>query len=124
MTPNQSDVASLADRLSQSGDTSLSDADRQLVVSALRELATSQDLITRQSLLLASFDADAASIERDCRQALSAIDARLTTPPASAGYDFAAAAAARSELGQRIRDAGSLAQVLTAALTFAARFVG
>lgn len=109
----------LIDRLLDPTDnTPLSPTERELLIAALRELATSQTLIARQGLLLESFGSDQRALEAGVRAAVAEASGAAGAPAPDSGFDHARSKQARDELTRRVRDAATLRDLLVAAVTF------
>lgn len=121
MNVDQQTVAALAEWLTGDPGAVLTEPQRSLLRSAVVELGASQALVARQGMLLASFDADAASIETSVRAGLDSALARPRAPSPGDGFDLAAAREARVELARKLTQAASVRDIVSAALSFVAR---
>ncbi len=124
MTVDAKTIDSLAAWLLADAPTGVDETRRTLLVAALRELAITSALAARQALLLASYDQDAAGLDRTLRRALDQADAAAGKASPADGYDFAAAEAARKELVRRVESAASIREIIDAGLSVAAHAAG
>ncbi len=124
MTLDEKEVHALADRLHDPGPATLSDAERTLLVGALAALLASQEIVSRQARLLASFDEDFSTIERAASSAVGQAVALASARQPDEGFRYSDAAAARERLMIEVREAESGRAVLSAILRFALALAG
>jgi ribonuclease HII len=105
MTPTE-----LATWLTTNDSTPLTPEDRATLATALTELAVSQSLIAKQSILLDSHNADQIDIESTLRQSLAPLtdSGTLDTTP----FDFEKSKQARAELARKLTEASTLRSII------------
>ena len=112
-------IETLVRKLTADAPATLSREERSLLATALYELAHSRVVCARQAQLLESMGQDLGEIERAVSGVVGLVGEVSGRDPA-AGYDGAAARAAREELLRRIERAESGEAILEAVLRFVA----
>lgn len=113
----------VADKLAKiaDGDSSIqiTKDDAALLTSAIAGLSAQTPVLTKQQLLLSSYENDVAKVSRILSDAIREVPAF-----SGSGYDFAASQAARVTLVREVREASSLQSVVKAGLGLGLHFMG
>lgn len=124
MPTDLADIDRLTELLLADGPTTLTSADRELLVGALGALAVAQHELATQSRLLLLHGELHTRIETITRDALARVRSHIESPGPFAGFDAADADAARRTLLTEIESANTARASLAATLGFVARLLG